>query len=52
MVIATTAQPAMLVKKQLSSNMAVSLNKISISTLLDVNKTPLFTIFAFFLKKA
>jgi hypothetical protein len=25
-VIATTAQPAMLVKKQLSSNMAVSLN--------------------------
>ncbi len=48
MVIATTAQPAMLVKKQLSSNMAVSFNKISISTLLDARSTPMFTIFAFF----
>lgn len=44
MVIATTAQPAMLVKKQLSSNMAVSLNKISISTLLDARSTSMFTI--------
>ena len=34
-VIATTAQPAMLVKKQLSSNMAVSLIKIFIRMLLD-----------------
>lgn len=34
-VMATTAQPAMLVKKQLSSNMAVSLNKNFICILLD-----------------